>query len=149
MESVVRAVVVYCFLLFIFRVSGRRTLSQITDFDLILMLIISEAAQQGLTGENFSLTNSFLIITTLAVLDIILSLVTVRLPFVAKVVEGVPMVIVENGKPLKDRMLWARIADSDVLNAARERHGIMRMDQIQYAVLERNGGISITPKAGA
>ena len=149
MESVVRAVVVYCFLLFIFRVSGRRTLSQITDFDLILMLIISEAAQQGLSGENFSLTNSFIIIITLAVLDIVFSLVTVRMPFVAKIVEGVPMVIVENGKPLKDRMLWARIADSDVLNAARERHGILRMDQIEYAVLERSGGISITPKSDA
>jgi uncharacterized membrane protein YcaP (DUF421 family) len=148
-ESVVRAVVVYCFLLFIFRVSGRRTLSQITDFDLILMLIISEAAQQGLSGENFSLTNSFIIIITLAVLDIVFSLVTVRMPFVAKIVEGVPMVIVENGKPLKDRMLWARIADSDVLNAARERHGILRMDQIEYAVLERSGGISITPKSDA
>lgn len=147
MESVLRAVIVYCFLLFIFRISGRRTLSQITDFDLILMLIIAEAAQQALSGENFSLTNSFLIIITLTVLDIVLSLVTVRKPLIAKFIEGVPMVIVDHGKPLKERMLWARIADTDVLNAARERHGIMSMEQIQYAVLERNGGISITPKS--
>jgi uncharacterized membrane protein YcaP (DUF421 family) len=147
MESVLRAVIIYFFLLFIFRVSGRRTLAQITDFDLILLLIISEAAQQGLVGENFSLTNAFLVIITLALLDIILSLITVRSPFIAKVVSGVPMVVVENGRPLKDRMRWARIDDSDVLNAARERHGILRMDEIEYAVLERNGGISIIPRS--
>lgn len=146
MESVLRAVIVYFFLLLIFRISGRRTLAQITDFDLILMLIISEAAQQGLVGENFSLTNAFLVIITLVLLDIFLSLVTVRMPLLTKIVEGVPTVIVEDGKPLRDRMRWARIDDSDVLSAARERHGILRMDEIQYAVLERNGGISIIPK---
>ncbi|HWP56945.1 MAG TPA: YetF domain-containing protein [Candidatus Acidoferrales bacterium] len=146
MESVLRAVVVYTFLLFIFRISGRRTLSQLTDFDLLLMLIISEAAEQGLVGEDFSLTNALLVIVTLTLLDVFLSLVTVRRPFWAKIIEGVPTLVVENGKPLKERMLWARIDDADVLAAARERHGIVRMDEIQYAILEPSGGISIIPK---
>lgn len=61
-------------------------------------------------------------------------------------IDGVPLVIVENGKPLKDLMNKARVDDEDVLVAAREHHGLERMDQIKYAVLERSGGISIIPK---
>lgn len=146
MDSVLRAIAIYLFLLLIFRIAGRRTLTQMTNFDLVLLLLIGESTQQGLLGNDFSLTNAFLVVMTLVGLDIGISLGKQRSPQLEKLVEGVPLVIVEDGKPLKDRMEKARVDESDVLVAARTLQGLERMEQIKYAVLERSGGISIIPK---
>jgi len=146
MGSVIRIVVVYMFLLLLFRIAGRRTLSQMTSFDFILLLIVSELTQQAMIDNDPSMTNAFLMILTLLGLDIGLSLVKREFPRVDKWLDGVPLVIVENGRPLKDRMRKARVDESDVLTAARELQGLERMEQIKYAVLERSGGISIIPK---
>lgn len=146
MDSVLRGVAIYTFLLLIFRIAGRRTLGQMTNFDFVLLLIISEATQQAMLGNDFSLTNAFLVILTLVSLDIGLSLWKQRSPQLDKLLGGVPLVIVEDGKPLKDRMHKARVDESDILAAARTSQGLERMDQIKYAVLEPSGGISIIPK---
>ena len=146
MDSVLRATAIYIFLLLIFRIAGRRTLAQMTNFDLLLLLLTGEATQQGLLGNDYSLTNAFLVILTLIGLDVGLSLWKQRSPQLEKLVDGVPMVIVEDGRPLKDRMDKARVDESDILTAARVLQGLERMDQIKYAVLERSGGISIIPK---
>jgi uncharacterized membrane protein YcaP (DUF421 family) len=146
MDSVLRAAAVYLFLLVLFRIAGKRTLSDVTTFDFVLLLIISEATQQALLGEDFSLTNAFLVIITLIGLDIVLSLWVQRWPWLSKWIEGLPLVIVEHGQPLRERMKRVRVSEDEILTAARERRGLARMDQIQYAVLERSGGISIIPK---
>lgn len=146
MGAVLRAVGVYLFLFILFRVAGKRSLAQITTFDFILLLIISEATQNAMIGNDYSLTNGFLVILTLVGMDIALSLWKQRSPQVEKFLDGVPLVIVEEGRPLKDRMAKARVDEDDVLTAARELQGLERMDQIKYAVLERSGGISIIPK---
>ena len=145
MESVVRGAAIYLFLLLLFRIMGKRALAQITTFDFVLLLIISEATQQGMLGEDFSLTNGLLVIITMVLLDTGFSLLKQRLPGLDKWIEGMPLIIVENGKPLKDRMKKVRVDENDVLVAARESQGLERMEQIKYAVLERNGGISIVP----
>ncbi len=126
--------------------SGRRSISQITTFDFVLLLIISEATQNALIGNDYSMTNGFLVILTLVGLDILLSLWKRRSPTIEKLLDGVPLVVVENGQPLRDRMNKARIDEDDVLTAARQLQGLERMEQIKYAVLERNGGISIIPR---
>jgi uncharacterized membrane protein YcaP (DUF421 family) len=149
MDSVLRAAAVYIFLVILFRIAGKRTLSDVTTFDFVLLLIVSEATQQALLGEDFSLTNAFLVILTLIGIDIAISLVQQRWPWLDKWLEGVPLVIVEHGQPLHDRLKRSRVSEEDVLVAARERQGLARMDQIQYAVLERSGGISIIPKPDA
>jgi uncharacterized membrane protein YcaP (DUF421 family) len=146
MEPILRGAIVYVVLLLVFRISGNRSLAQITAFDFVLLLIISEATQQALLGEDFSLTNAILVIFTLVMMDIGLSLWKQRSQQVDKIVDGVPIVIVEDGKPLRDRMDKERVDEEDILAAARERQGLERMDQIKYAVLERSGGISIIPK---
>lgn len=146
MEPILRGAIVYIVLLLVFRISGNRALAQITTFDFVLLLIISEATQQGLLGEDFSLTNAILVIVTMVLMDIGLSLWKHRSKRVDKVIDGVPIVIVEDGQPLKDRMAKERVDEQDILAAARERQGLERMDQIKYAVLERSGGISIIPK---
>lgn len=147
MDAVLRAAAIYAFLLVLFRIAGKRSLSESTTFDLVLLLIVGEATQQALLGNDFSITNALLVILTLVGLNIGMSLWKQRSPQLEKWVEGVPLVIVENGQPLKDRMDKARVDESDILEAARTLQGLERMDQIKYAVLERTGGISIIPKA--
>jgi uncharacterized membrane protein YcaP (DUF421 family) len=146
MDAVFRAATIYFFLLVVFRIAGSRSLSQMTTFDFVLLLIIAEATQQGLIGDDYSITQAVLLIITLVGIDIGLSLLKEKLPLLDKWMEGVPMVIVEDGKPLRERMRGARVDESDVLVAARERQGLERMDQIKFAVLERTGQISIVPK---
>lgn len=149
MDTVIRGVVVYLFLLVVIRLMGKRALSQSTTFDLALLLIISEAAQQALIDTDNSMTNAALLILTLVGLDILLSLVKQRWTPVEKLIEDVPLVVLHHGKPLRKRMDKARIREGDILEAARELQGLERLDQIEYAVLERSGSITIIPKRGA
>jgi uncharacterized membrane protein YcaP (DUF421 family) len=87
-----------------------------------------------------------LLIASLIGIDVLLSVMKERFSTLARWTDGVPLVIVEDGRPLRDRMERSRIDEGDVLAAARERQGLERMEQIKYAVLERSGGISIVPK---
>jgi len=146
MDAVLRGLSVYLFLLIIFRISGKRSLGQVTSFDFVLLLIIAETTQQALLGDDYSITNSFLLIGTLVAVDIGLSLLKQWSPKLDRMLEGMPLVIVEDGKPLKAYMDKARVDEEDVLHAARELQGLERMEQIKYAVLERNGDITIVPK---
>jgi uncharacterized membrane protein YcaP (DUF421 family) len=146
MGSVLRAITIYVILLIIFRVAGKRSIAQITTFDLVLLLIISEATQNAMLGDDYSITNGVLVILTLVGLDIFLSIWKQRSPSIEKFLEGTPLVIVEDGKPIANRLERARVSESDILAAARELQGLERMDQIKYAVLERSGGISIIPR---
>jgi uncharacterized membrane protein YcaP (DUF421 family) len=145
MTSVFRAAAIYIVLLVVFRLSGRRTVAQMTSFDLILALIVSEGVSQGLTGQDHSVTNALLIAATLISMDIALAWLKARFAKLDDWLEGRPLIVVDHGRLLEDRMLKARVAKDDVMAAARERQGIERVDQIKYAVLERSGGISIIP----
>jgi uncharacterized membrane protein YcaP (DUF421 family) len=148
MDAVLRGAAIYVVLLILFRIAGRRTLGEITTFDFVLLLIIGEATQQALLAEDFSVTNAFLVIATLLAIDVALSLAKRRSQWFEKVLDGVPMVIVVDGEPLRDRMHRARIDEHDVMEAARRLRGLERMDQIKIAVLEVSGGITIVPKDG-
>ena len=145
MDAVLRATAVYVFLMLVIRIAGRRTLMEMTTFDFILLLILSEATQNAMIGNDYSVTNGFLVILTLVALDMGLSYIKHRMPVMQKWLDGVPLVIVENGRPLKHLMDKARVDEEDILATARKSQGIERMDQIKYAVLESSGGISIIP----
>jgi uncharacterized membrane protein YcaP (DUF421 family) len=145
MESILRGLAVYAILLVLFRIAGKRTLSQVTTFDFVLLLIIAEVTQQALLGQDYSITNFVLLVMTLLGLDIALSLLKQHFPRLDRLLESQPLVIVEHGRPLHDRMNKARVDVEDVLAAARHLQGLERMEQIKYAILERNGGITIIP----
>lgn len=147
MDSVVRGAAIYLFLLLVFRISGKRTLSQVTTFDFLLLLIISETVQEAMVNDDHSLTHAALLVITLVGIDIGLSLVKRYWKAAEKVLDDIPLVIVENGRLLEDRARKCRVDLGDVLHAARELQGLERLDQIKFAVLERNGGISIVPKS--
>jgi uncharacterized membrane protein YcaP (DUF421 family) len=146
MDAVLRAAAIYLFLLLVFRIAGRRSLSEITTFDFVLLLIIGEATQQALLGDDFSVTNAFIVIAAIIGIDIAFSLVKEHSPFAAKVIDGMPMVIVEDGRPITERMERARVDEADVMEAARELQGLERLDQVKFAVLEVSGKITIIPK---
>lgn len=146
MESVLRAALVYVILLVVFRIAGNRSIGQLTAFDFILLLIISESIQQAMTTNDQSLTNAFLIVITLVGIDIMLSLWKQRSPRVEKILDGIPVIVMRGGKLLDDRMKMERVDEGDILVAARERQGLARLDQIDHAVVEAHGGISIIPK---
>jgi uncharacterized membrane protein YcaP (DUF421 family) len=149
MESVIRGLVVYVFLLLIFRIAGKRTLSENTNFDLVLLLIISETTQQAMVDNDHSITNGFLLILTLIGASIGLSLLKQRFPALEQWLEGTPLVIIENGKVLADRMDKTRVDETDILEAARSLRGLERLEQIKYAIVERNGDITIVPAEGS
>jgi uncharacterized membrane protein YcaP (DUF421 family) len=146
MDTVIRAAATYAFVLLIFRLAGKRSLAETTAFDFVLLLIISETTQAALLDNDNSLTNSFLLIVTMVGIDVGLSLWKQRSERVEKLVDGVPLVILADGIPITERMDKARLDAGDILAAARELQGLERLDQIKYAVLERNGGITIIPK---
>jgi len=146
MDCVIRAVAIYFFLLLIFRLAGSRSLARITTFDFVLLLVIGEVTQQALTGQDYSVTNALVLIITLVGLDIALSVIKERSPRFEKFVDGVPIVLIRNGRLLEEPMKHERVGEEDILEFARELRGLARLDQIKYAVLERDGAITIVPK---
>lgn len=147
MEPIVRAVAVYFGLLIVMRMAGRRTLSEATTFDLVLMLIVAETSGQAILGEDYSLTGAALAVVTLLLLDIGFSLLQQRRPDLDRWLNGLPLILVDNGQILNDRLRRARVDEADILEAARKLQGLERIEQVKYAVLERGGGISIIPQS--
>lgn len=149
MNPVIRGLSIYLFILVLFRIMGKKSLSEATTFDFVLLLIISEVTQQALVGQDYSLTGSFILITTLVGTDLLFSLLKETVPFLAKVTEGLPLVIVNEGKPLTQRMKKTKVSEDDILESARARFGLEKMEQIKYAILEKNGQITIVPFKGS
>ena len=145
MESVLRATAVFAIVLVVFRITGKRSLAQVTTFDFVLLLIIGDATQQALLGQDYSVTNSAVVISTLVLLDLVLSVLATRWPKAEKLFGDVPTIVVEDGEPLLERMRKLRVSIDDVLEEARISQGIERLDQIRFAVVERSGRISVVP----
>ena len=147
MDSVLRAAFIYFFLLIVFRIAGRRTLSEMTTFDFVLLLIIGEATEPVLLGDVPSVVHAALVIITLLFINIGMSLIKSRWKTMEKLMDGVPTIIVEHGRLMQERMHTARVSRDDVMEAARRMHGIERLEQIKYAIVEVRGGITIVPQA--
>lgn len=145
MNPVLRGAVIYVFILLLFRIMGKRSLSEATTFDLVLLLIISEVTQQALVGQDYSLTGAFILIVTLVGTDLVFSLLKENFPLFGKVTEGLPLIIVDEGKPLSTRMKKSKVSEEDVLEAARMSFGLEKMTDIKYAILEKSGDITIVP----
>ena len=146
MDAVLRAVVVYVVLLAIFRVAGKRSLSEASTFDLVLTLIISESIQQALIDNDNSLTNALLLVLTLVGFDILLAHVKQRVPAVARVLDGLPVVLMQQGELQRDRMRRERVDEADLRSAAREQHGLETLEQVEHVVLEESGTLTVIPR---
>src|SRR5262249_59470935 len=123
METVIRTVIVYLILLVLIRLSGRRTLAQLTAFDFVVLLIIGGTTQRALLGQDYSVVNAMLVVVTLLVLDVAFSLIERDSRLFAKLVNGAPMILVEDGRLLRWRLRKARLTEEAILAAARRDRG--------------------------
>lgn len=123
MDSILRAAGMYVALMLLFRVAGRRSLADLTTFDFVLLLIIGEATQQALLGEDFSFTNAMLVIATLIVLDVGLSLAKLNSKPLARFLDGHATLVVENGRYLHNRMRRVRLTEDDILRPPASNKG--------------------------
>jgi uncharacterized membrane protein YcaP (DUF421 family) len=146
MDIVLRAVFVFGFLYLLLRVMGRRELSSLEPFDLILLIILGDAVQQGLTQDDYSLTGAVLAVGTIALLQVATSYVNFKFPRVRKVLDGEPLVIVQDGRFIKRNMDRERLTEDDVAESARQE-SIASMDEVAWAVIETSGQISFIKKS--
>jgi len=146
MDIVFRGIVVFVFLYVLMRVIGRRELSSLEPFDLILLVILGDAVQQGLTQDDYSLTGAILAIGTIAILQVVVSYANFRFPRLRPLLDGEPIVIVEHGKPVDKNMRRERVTMDDVLQAARLQN-IASLDDVDWAVMETSGAISFIKKS--
>jgi len=141
MEIVYRAAVLYLFLFFITRVLGKKELGQMSAFELVLLLAMGDLIQQGVTQEDYSVTGAALAIGTFAVLILLGSYVSFRFPRTRPALEGVPVVIVRNGRLCEDVLHLERLTDTEVREALREQ-GIDDLAKVQVGLLEADGKFS-------
>jgi uncharacterized membrane protein YcaP (DUF421 family) len=146
MDSVIRGVCVYLFLLIVLRISGKRSLSSMTPFDFVLVLILSETVQQAMIDNDSSMTNAMLLVVTLIGFDILLSILKMNIPALGRAIDGTVVVIMKQGEMERSSMKAERIDEDDILSAARAQEGISRLEQIDYAVVEQDGSITVVPK---
>jgi uncharacterized membrane protein YcaP (DUF421 family) len=141
MDIVLRAVVVFCFLLFLTRIVGRRELSSLEPFDLILLIVIGDLVQQGVTQSDHSLTGAILAAAAFGVLTVVVSYVSYRFVRLRPAIEGEPLILLQDGEPIGRNLRRERITLEEVAAAARQQ-GIASLAEVQWAVLETSGRIS-------
>ena len=146
MDIVLRAVFVFAFLLLLTRIIGRRELSSLQPFDLILLIILGDAVQQGLTQDDYSLTGAFLAIGTIAVLQVFVSWIGYRFPRTRPLLEGTPIIVVQDGELIEDNLKRERLDPEEVAEAARLQ-GIAHLSDVKWAVLETTGTISFIKRS--
>ena len=141
MDLVLRAVVAFFFILFLTRVVGRRELSSLEPFDLILLVVIGDLVQQGVTQNDFSLTGMLIVGATIGILTVLVSYTSFKVPFLRPVLDGEPVIVVQDGKTIERNLAKNRITEGELLAAARLQ-GIGSLDDVAWAVLETGGQIS-------
>jgi len=147
MDLVFRAIVLFAFVFLITRVIGRRELSSLEPFDLILLIVIGDAIQQGLTQDDYSVTGALIVVGTFGVLQIFVSFLSYKFPRLRPALDGEPIVVVQDGAPIERNLKRERLTVQEIMVEARQQQ-IASMDGIAWAVLETNGKISIIPKQG-
>jgi uncharacterized membrane protein YcaP (DUF421 family) len=146
MDIVVRGIVVFIFLYVLMRIVGRRELSSLEPFDLILLVILGDAVQQGLTQDDYSMTGAILAVGTIAVLQVGTSWLNFHFPKIRSVLDGEPLVIVQDGKAIEKNLKRERVTLEDLAEEARKQN-IAKIDDIKWAVMETSGEISFIKKS--
>ncbi len=140
-EYAVRGVAIYVALLLMMRLSGKRTIGQFTPFDLLVIMLLSEAVSPGLTGGDDSLAGGLIVVVTLVVLNLAIAFVTARSAKAAELVEGTAVLIGRDGKMFKEVLKRNHVAEGDVAQSLREAD--CPPEKMKYAFLEADGKITI------
>lgn len=145
MDLVIRAAVVFGFVFLITRITGRRELSQLEPFDVILLVVVGDLVQQGVTQSDDSVTGALTVISTIGVLSVFVSWLSFRFKLVRRVTEGEPVVLVHDGRPVERNMRRERITIEDIQEQARQSQ-ITSLGELRFAILENDGRISFIPR---
>jgi uncharacterized membrane protein YcaP (DUF421 family) len=147
MQIVLRAAALYLFVWIVMRAMGRKEISQLSSFDLILLIVMGDLIQQGVTGDDRSVVGAMLAVATMALLVLAASYASFRWRKVQPVIQGVPVVILQDGRPLRDVLDIERLTLDEVRDAAREQ-GIPDLGAVEMGVLEPDGKFSFLMQAG-
>jgi uncharacterized membrane protein YcaP (DUF421 family) len=147
MDLVIRATAIFFFIFLVMRVAGRRELGTLEPFDLILLVVLGDLVQQGITQSDQSVTGTLTVISTIALLSVGVSWASFRFRGVRPVTEGEPVVLVRDGKPIERNLRRERITLDDIREEARAAQ-IESVADLRWAILEDNGHISCIPRHG-
>jgi uncharacterized membrane protein YcaP (DUF421 family) len=145
MDIVLRAAFVFFVILFMTRVIGRRELSSLQPFDLILLIVLGDLIQQGVTQSDYSVTGATMAVATFGLLTLLVSWLSFRFPRLRPVLDGEPIVILQDGKLIEKNLKRERLTPEEIAEEARQQQ-IASLEDVQWAVLETNGKISFIPK---
>jgi len=148
MDLAIRTVVVFCFVFLLMRIIGRRELSNLEPFDIILLIVLGDSVQQGVTQDDYSVTGALIVISVFALMQLLVSYLNFRFPRLRPVLDGQPLVLVENGKTIEKNLRRERMTMQDLMEQARTQQ-IDSLDKIKWAVLETSGAVSFIPKDGS
>jgi uncharacterized membrane protein YcaP (DUF421 family) len=148
MDIVIRALILFVFVWFLTRAVGRREISTLQPFDLILLIVLGDLIQQGVTQNDFSVTGAMLATGTMAAMTVLFSWLAFRFPRVQPILEGDPVVLIEHGKTI-DRNLKANRITLEELAAQARLKQIPHIEDVEWGVLETGGQISFIPKSAS
>ena len=148
MDIVIRAAIAFSFVFLLTRVVGRRELSQLEPFDLIMLIMMGDLVQQGVTQSDYSVTGIFLAAGVLALMTVLVSYLSYRFKRLRPILDGEPLVIVQDGKVIDGNLKRERLTVEEVAQEARLQQ-IASLDEVEWAVLERTGQISFIKKSGS
>ncbi len=146
MEMVLRSAAAYWILLFAVRLIGRRTASQMAPFDLVVLFLFGGALMSSVLGDDHSMVAAISAVFAIGLMHVGVSELKRWSPRFGRLVDGTPVVVYERGEWHMDRMRSLRMLESDVMVAVRQK-GLMRLEDVHYAVIERDGKVSIIPKS--
>ena len=141
MDIALRSAGLYFFVFTVMRILGRRELSSLAPFDLVLLIVLGDAVQQGLTQDDYSVTGAMIVVSTIAVLQVATSYLSYRVPSLRRVLEGDPLVVMQDGKPIERNLRRERLTPEDLAEEARQQQ-IGSLESVRWAVLEPDGKIS-------
>ena len=146
MDIALRAIVLYAFIVFVIRVTGKRELAALTPVDLVLLIVLGDAIQQGLTQDDYSVTGAFIAVAALATMSVLTSYVGFKSKRARRVLEGEPIVVVQDGKVISKNVERERITVDELCESMRLQQ-IAKLEDVEWAIVETNGEISFVEKS--
>ncbi|MEW6056382.1 MAG: YetF domain-containing protein [Bdellovibrionota bacterium] len=145
METVLRVLIIYAFITIVLRILGKRELSELSPYELVMVMLVPELATQGLNRNDYSITNSIIGISTLLSLVFLNSVLTYRFKKISEAIEGAPSILFHDGKFFEDTMHRERVSADEIIS---EMHsaGIETLGELKWVILEPDGKLSCIRK---
>jgi len=145
MDIALRAAFLYAFVVILMRVMGRRELSSLSPLDLVLLIVLGDAIQQGMTQDDYSVTGAVIAVSTIAVVQVGISYLSFRSRRARRVLEGEPVVIIEDGKLIERNLRRERLTEDEIAEKMRMQQ-IASVEDVAWGILESSGNMSFIPK---